>query len=104
SSPSLLVQVVKGWHARPGKETVGDQPGLTGRSVTLWNGACRVLPRSVDKHLSDLGAQPESDRTAGVADRSHRLRRAGGPQPGAPSQSHWAIWRAMVWSRVVNAE
>ena len=44
--------MVKGWHARPGKETVGDQSGSTGRSVTLWNGACRVGPRvPVDKHV-----------------------------------------------------
>src|ERR687897_201580 len=36
------LQVVKGWHARPGKETVSSTLRLTASSITLRNGACLV--------------------------------------------------------------
>src|SRR5688572_16173860 len=40
------LQLVKGWHARPGKETVNDHAVPAARSVTLRNGACPVTTRS----------------------------------------------------------
>jgi len=39
--PSLVEQV-KGWHARPGKETVDEQAVGAASSITLRNGACLV--------------------------------------------------------------
>ena len=42
-TPSLLsLNWVKGWHARPGKETVTNTLRLTASSITLPNGACLV--------------------------------------------------------------
>ena len=41
------VQVVKGWHARPGKETVTIGLRSTGRSITLRNGALDEVKRVV---------------------------------------------------------
>ena len=35
-------QVVKGWHARPGKETVTSPLMRTASSITLRNGACPI--------------------------------------------------------------
>ena len=64
--PSLF-KVVKGWHARPGKETVtiglrqqADQsPSGTGRAH-IW---CPTAP--TDRHLHVLDATNQSDRTDG---------------------------------------
>jgi hypothetical protein len=51
------LQVVKGWHARPGKETVSSTLRLTASSITLRNGACPVPARArVDKHPTSLDA------------------------------------------------
>jgi hypothetical protein len=52
------LQMVKGWHARPGKETVSSTLRLTASSITLRNGACLVpVPEArVDKHPTNLGA------------------------------------------------
>jgi hypothetical protein len=57
--PSLVEQV-KGWHARPGKETVGEQAVGAASSITLRNGACLV----------------------GAGDRSHTHQQPGGSQTG----------------------
>ena len=46
------VQVVKGWHARPGKETVTIGLRLTGRSITLRNGACPCSSRQPGRQAS----------------------------------------------------
>ena len=49
--PSLL-QRFKGWHARPGKETVTINLFLQERSITLRNGACPIPdPRQRTTHV-----------------------------------------------------
>jgi hypothetical protein len=51
------LHVVKGWHARPGKETVSSTLRLTASSITLRNGACLVPARArVDKHPTNFDA------------------------------------------------
>jgi hypothetical protein len=51
------LQVVKGWHARPGKEIVSSTLRLTASSVTLRNGACLVpAPRPSRQAPTNLGA------------------------------------------------
>jgi hypothetical protein len=93
--------VVKGWHARPGKETVSSTLRLTANSITLRNGACLVpAPRPVDKHPTNLGTTTQSDPTAGTADRIHHLPQAGGPHHRHP-QSHWQFWALRLLRFVV---
>ena len=47
--------LVKGWHARPGKETVTIGLRLTDRSITLRNGACPYPTHGpADRHLDIL--------------------------------------------------
>src|SRR5262249_49328603 len=46
-------QDVKGWHARPGKETVTSPLQRTASSVTLRNGACPIPTTQVDRQASD---------------------------------------------------
>jgi hypothetical protein len=81
------VQVVKGWHARPGKETVTTELRLTDRSITLQNGACHHL------HPTTPIDAPQQSRcprfaVAGSAERSP-------PDKGQPttttdnSHTHW---------------
>jgi hypothetical protein len=47
-------------------------------------------PRSTSTRRTSV-PQPESNQTAGAADRSHPLPPAGGPPPSAHQQSHWQI-------------
>ena len=81
--PSLF-KLVKGWHARPGKETVtiglrqqaDRSPSGTGRAHVWTDGP-------VDRHLHMLDATNQSDRNRRAADRSHPQRAGGGPSRAA---------------------
>ena len=78
--------LVKGWHARPGKETVTIGLRLTDRSITLQTGRCPYpTPRPADTQVVSM--PNKSDRTAGAADRNPPPSRAGGPQPSTPPSS-----------------
>src|SRR5262249_55248705 len=86
----FCVLVVKGWHARPGKETVDDRAAPTGRSITLWNGACRVRSGLVDTHPSLDAHQVRPDRQSlTVAARRASLVDASGAVHGC--QYHWQM-------------
>ena len=60
----FCLQSCKGWHARPGKETVTSTLRLTASSITLRNGACRLLAHaSDDTHPANLGATTSQPNT-----------------------------------------
>src|SRR4051794_12913358 len=67
--------LVKGWHARPGKETVTIGLRLTDRSITLRNGACPYPTRArADRHLDILDvptSQTRPQEPVTVAARPH---------------------------------
>jgi hypothetical protein len=100
--------------ARTSREGDRVEPAaLTAGSVTLRNGACHVLgsprPRSTSTRRTSV-LQPESNQTAGAADRSHPLPRAGGPRrSGTPAVSpavmrRQAARRGCRWSRTRDLE
>ena len=73
------VQVVKGWHARPGKETV--TIGLRQQTDRSPSGTGRApYPPTADRQTS-TSMLDKSDRAAGAADRSGRPGPAGGYKP-----------------------
>ena len=80
----------KGWHARPGKETV------TSRCVysdldTLRNGACPSQLAARPTRTPRTSARNESDRSTNHAERSGHQQSDGGPHALAPTHTHWAL-------------
>ena len=73
--PSLVEQV-KGWHARPGKETVDEQAVGAASSITLRNGACLVQKPSNLPTVNIATVDPPRCRQHSHCCRQH---------------SHWAI-------------
>src|SRR5262245_52105516 len=93
----FLSQRFKGWHARPGKETVSSpllaqlarSPSRTGRATFQPHGPA-------DKHLNQLGTTTSQTRPQEPLSVSTTHIGLEDPRSTARPESHWQLWRAVV--------
>ena len=92
----FLVQLIKGWHARPGKETVTIGLRQQADRSPSGTGRAHVCAATRSTSISNtLDAPTSQTRAAVAADRSHPQRTGGGP----PSSQHPYSLASRLWPR-----